>query len=65
MPFPTSRYLPDPGIESTSLASLVSLHLLYWQADSLPVVTPRKPNTYINLISNNSKLKITQMFIKR
>ena len=31
LPFPTPGDLPDPGIE------FPSLHLLHWQADSLPL----------------------------
>ena len=37
LPFPSLGNLPDPGIEP------VSLGLLQWQADSLPLVPRRKP----------------------
>ena len=37
LPFPTPGDLPDPGIE------LCLLHLLHWQADSLPTAPPEKP----------------------
>ena len=36
MPFPSPQDLPDPGIEP------VSLVLLRWQADSLPLAAPGK-----------------------
>ena len=39
VPFPTTRDLPNPGIEPASLAS----HLLQLQADSLPLVPSGKP----------------------
>ena len=35
LPFPSSRDLPDPGIEPVCLTSN-----LHWQTDSLPLVTP-------------------------
>ena len=41
--FPSSGYLPDPGIK------LRSLCLLHWQADSLQVVQPRSPCQRCNL----------------
>ena len=37
---PSSRDLPDPGLEPTSL------HLLHWQAGSLPLAPSRKPTLY-------------------
>ena len=37
--FPNPGDLPDPRIETSSLA----LRLLHWQTDSLPTVLPRKP----------------------
>ena len=37
LPFPSPGDLPDSGIKPTSL------HLLYWQADSWPLVPPGKP----------------------
>ena len=37
---PSSRDLPDPGVNSCLL------HLLHWQADSLPWVPPGKPHIY-------------------
>ena len=36
VPYPSPGDLPDTGIEPTVL------HLLYWQIDSLPLVTPGK-----------------------
>ena len=38
LPYPPPGDLPDPGIEL--------LHLLHWQAGSLPVAPPRKPGIY-------------------
>ena len=38
LPFPSPEDPPDPGIEPVSLA------LQHWQADSLPLVPPEKPN---------------------
>ena len=38
--FPSPGYLPNPGIESTSL---MSPGLLHWQAVSLPLMPPGKP----------------------
>ena len=37
LPFPSSGDLPNPGIKPMSLC------LLYWQVDSLPLVPPGKP----------------------
>ena len=37
LPFPFLGYLPNPGIEPTSLC------LLHWQADSLPTAPPGEP----------------------
>ena len=38
MPFPTPGDLPDPGIKP------ISLCLLHWHVDSLPLAPPGKPN---------------------
>ena len=38
LPCPTPKYLPDPGIEPTSLI------LLHWQVGSLPLGPPGKPS---------------------
>ena len=37
LPFPTPGDLPNPGIETASVG------LLHWQADSLPLAPPGKP----------------------
>ena len=37
LPWPPPGDLPDPGIKP------VSLNLLQWQADSLPLILPGKP----------------------
>jgi len=42
LPFPSPGDLPDPGIE------LTSLYLLDWQAGSLPLASPGKPNNPYN-----------------
>ena len=40
LPFPPAGDVPRPGIE------LHLLHLLHWQADSLPLVPSEKPINY-------------------
>ena len=58
VPFPPPGHLPDPGIESMSL-----LHLLHWQAGSLPLVPPRKP--YYRLTSHPKFLLLSSGGLKR
>ena len=39
LPFPSPEDLPDPGLEPGSGL----LHILHWQAGSLPLAPPGKP----------------------
>ena len=48
LPFSPPGDLPNPGIESTSLA------LLHWQVGSLSLAPPGKPSRYPLKITNNS-----------
>ena len=45
---PTLRYLPIP----TKGSSPCLLHLLHWQADSLPLMPPGKPLVYYSMTSS-------------
>ena len=47
VPCPPPRDLPDPGIRGSNLGLL---HLLLWQAGSLPLVLPGKPSGYVALL---------------
>ena len=46
---PPPGYLPDPGIE------LCLLHLLHWQASSLPLAPPGKPPKPMEFSQSSSK----------
>ena len=48
LPFSSPGDLPNPGIESTSLA------LLHWQVGSLSLAPPGKPSRFPLKITNNS-----------
>ena len=45
MPFPPSKYLPDPGLKPCLL------HLLHWQVGSLPLASRGKEKVKVKLLS--------------
>ena len=54
LPCPPPGYLPNPG------SDLRLLHLLHWQAGSLPLVPPGKPTNITDFSTLGSKAGTTQ-----
>ena len=61
VPCPLPRDLPDPGIQGSNLGLL---HLLLWQAGSLPLVLPGKPSGYVAFLYCPLKNLVLQVFLQ-
>ena len=55
---------PAPGIFLTQGSNPCLLHLLHWQAGSLPLAPPGKPNLIVVIVSNHDVQTITLYMLK-